>query len=87
MANFTAAMTFGIENLCAADPSHLMTVPPKLDFDFADFHQKFCAINMTKLSEESMDFSGSGNLTQMVSIYHLVVVDHSRLKNTYMCIH
>ena len=44
-----------------------MTVPPKLDFDFAQFHQDFCAINMTKLLEESMEYNGNIDFELIVS--------------------
>ena len=68
ISNFTATLITGLDALCSADPSNLMTVPPKLDFDFAQFHQEFCAINMTKLLEESMKYNGNIDFELIVSI-------------------
>ena len=62
-------MNLDLENLCDASPSDLMTVPPGLSFDFADFHQRFCDVNLTRLVTEVSVFSGEGNITQAVCSY------------------
>ena len=66
ISNFTATLISGFEALCTADPADLMTVPPDLNFDFANFHQKLCAVNLTILGEESMRYNSQDNITRAV---------------------